>query len=1023
MTLIRFVISAVVTLFLLSGYFLYSAFVVPLTIAVEVDDPLPAMSTKSYRPPALSQAATAHFPDVAWIHAEQLETFESQDQDLILFTQKTEPAEIVDDVAITETDGQMLQMTPIAVLWKNPRDPEGKPFRLIAERGLVRFQNNFYDGVFDIESKSPGRIVWASLDGHVHIDGPEGLVIDGNQFSLSEKNSELRSDQPVTFRYGPTLEDQTEVAGSADMLELKLEESPDAVLGRDLPRVGGIKSLLLRKNVKLKSSYYQKGVQHHADIQCAGLLEYDLSRHLAAFENDVQLTHYIPDGGRYLRERLTCERLELKLKPNPAVETESLESEPFELLDNLVFQGLKAFGVTQRFGGPTSRVRLTSEQHELNATMDGLVYDADSRTATMTDREHVVVTRNEATFSCPKIILKHSTENSLVSLDGVGAGNIAIRGEHFPNEPAEANWANQLNVSLDPESGLHIAELIGEADFTLPKPTMKTSFAGMGIAADRLLVWIDLETAENLQEIENVLKSPLPVSRAQANGNVTLFSHDLVITEADGTKVDRIDVSIRSGKSRTTKKESKSKFFADEKSNGHDSQPVWVTARSFLVDLIHDAELGVVELEKVDGHGNVKFTHRPKPNESLNRIGGDNPIVLTGVRVVGEPDAAGKTHVTMLGQIDERGDVAQPAQLSFGRMRIGGANLSFHQSDNVVSIVGPGKFQLPISKDLDGNELEVPATMEIVWKEKMIFDGQSARFLKSVGCSFDNHRENLSKLNCEDLTVTLNRKLKLDEGANRNQNEPTEIAKIIANHLVNFEAYEFASENGQATELIGIRKGNLNRIEIDQTTKKFTGSGPGQFHLWSFGDSLKLSSTDQATANQPLNSESKASWRYSTLEFSSTIHGDLERKTAELENQRIRILSAPVERSLAIFKRNQLSPKPYESEQEAKFAENAVSMECRNLRVRQKEFNEKSYWELFAEDSTELEGRFFRAVADELSFDERLGKFMLRGIGKKARMFYQKTPREKYRSSEAQMIEFIPKDGSVTVDGASGLSG
>src|SRR5690606_29798404 len=107
----------------------------------------------------------------------------------------------------------------------------------------------------------------------------------------------------------------------------------------------------------------------------------------------------------------------------------------------------------------------------------------------------------------------------------------------------------------------------------------------------------------------------------------------------------------------------------------------------------------------------------------------------------------------------------------------------------------------------------------------------------------------------------------------------------------------------------------------------------------------------------------------STISFSGTIQGNLEQKIAHLNNQRIEMLTAPVDQALVLFRRDQISS-------DTKAAENAVWIGSRNLRVLQQEFGGRVYWNIFARESTELEGKIFRAVADELSFDERLGKFM-----------------------------------------------
>ncbi|MEW4490557.1 hypothetical protein AB1L42_20905 [Thalassoglobus sp. JC818] len=1008
--MVRFVVCLAVTMFLASAYFMYAGVMLPLTAIQKAPDPLPSLSSTDYRPPVLSEAAEQYFPDLDWVNSEHLETFESQTQDLMLFTQNTKRVFVSGQSGSGEDDGRTVEMSPVAVLWKDPRNPEARPFRLIADRALVRFQNRFFDEALELSNSRPGRVVWASLEGTVHIDGPDGLVIDGQQFILSEQSAQLYSDRPIRFRYGPTENDQTEFSGSSDQIAIHLMTDDAPLLGKDLPQVSGVHSLILRKNVLINTTFVSDGKREQAKIACDGPFEYDFQRRFASFESDVVVDHIVPNGQEFDRQQLHCQRLEIDLEPELASEVTTSKSKTLEL-DNLTFRRLQAFNTTRRLGGRITPVQLTSDEHQVQGTMSQLIYDALTRTAVMLDEQGVIVRQNETTFRCPRIKFTHTDKNDLETIECLGAGELLVTSESFGQTPVRAKWDQEVNVLPESGTNLHIVELNGNAEFTIPKTDdpKAGALSQVGIAADQLKVWVDFKNAESLQKSDSLLKSQLPVSRAQAIGNVAMVSRDAIIERAQ-----TIDVRIAHSEESREATESNSQPPTKEngrsnKSDEEAANPLRVAAQSITVHLEHNSADGKVDVRKVDGRGDVVMTHQPEPNESLQELGGENPIVMSGVRVVAHRDRQQNEYVTLLGQLDDRGTVTEPAMIAFGSTRIGGANLAFDRTGNTISILGPGKLRVPVSKNLEGKELDTPGMMEVVWQERMTFDGETARFFDSIRCSFDNHGENLTSLNCENLSVRLTDRIRFDKGTK--DSDSVELHSIHATQLVEFESYEFLKN-----QLVGVRKGQLDDFIVDQSADRFTGRGPGQFHIWSFGNSMKLAPDGKAEANRPIQANEDQSWRYSTIEFSGVINGKITDRSASLENQRIEILSAPVEQAHIKFHRDEISSGRSQ-------AANAVWLGCRNLRINQKSFGDKDYWELFAREATELEGERFRAVADELSFDERMGRFVLRGIGREATLYFQEAPGTQFRPSSHQLIEFIPKRRSVTVDGSTGVGG
>lgn len=991
--MIRFLATLATMLFLSSAYFLYCALVVPFTVAPKIPSTDEMMQGVNYQPPVISDTAAKHFSEVAWLNEGGIKSFQSDDT--FFFTQHVER-----DVA----SGNKVAMSPIAILWIDPENPDAKPYRLLAKKGIIQFENQFFDEAIQLADARPGRVVWGTLEGMVHIDGPDGLGIDGKQIVFSEQSGQLYSDYPVRFRYGPTTNDKTIVKGSADQLNLSLIKSDLPVFGKDMPRVSGASLLTLRRNVDLDVSFVQKGEQHHARLKCDGPFEYDFPQRRASFVNRVRVNHREPDGNRFLTESLDAERLLLLFESNVSG---SASPPSGELIDDLKLRQVTALGKTNGLAGRTSQVLVRSEKHDLVATMQELTYDFMTRTASFFDPRGVVAKRADTTFLCPKVTLTHNESNGLERLHCDGKGELKVAHEQFGDSHAEAMWEHEATVFPEQTGPLHIISLARNAQVTIPEVVGQKNPQRfqMGLASQLIQLWVDLDKAQRLQTREGGMPADLPVHRLLATKDVAMVSQDLIIDHSD-----MVDVHIHKGTGvKETVRQPGSGVvgasFNPGESNGRAKSPFRVSIDQIQVDLEHQSDTGQVVLKHIDGQGHVEIQHQPPQNKTTQELGGNSPVILRGTRVVAKSPSPEDQQITLLGVVDEYGKVTTPAELEFGNTRIKGANITFDQQRNLVGILGAGAFQIPVSTDMDGKSLDQPAILEVVWQERMTFNGLDANFLKAVSCSLKGHQESVSRMTCDDLTVRLNQKLQFTERADRRQKVDVEF--IHAKYGVELESNEY-----QASRLIGARRGSLAEFHINQRTGDFIGLGPGEIHSWSLGDSMKLTPTDSAEANQPIKKDENPGWRHSRLKFSGKFTGNIEQQAAEFEKQDIKILSAPVEQALVKFKEDDVSN-----------VNNAVRLECRSLKIFQREFDNHGYWELFAQNVNDLEGQIFRAVADELSFDERLGRFILRGIGRDATLYFQERPGTPAKPSSHRYIEFIPKKRSLTVDGSSGLSG
>jgi hypothetical protein len=1047
------VLVTLLTVFCLSAtYRLYASYVVPLTESVSAPSPPPLsqFGEGGLQPTVFAEIADEFFPDAPWTRKAELK-WQREDQ-AFLFS---------NEITREDETGNMVRFSPLAILWKDPKRPEAPPFRILAEGARLQFENQFFDSAIHLSNANPGRIVWAVLEGEVHIDGPDGLVLDGEQFVFSEESAQLYSDRRITFRYGPTPEDQTRVSGSAEQVMLRLEPSDEPLFGHDMPRIGGLAGMMLRRNVEIDIHFEEKGKPTQARITSTGPFDYNVARQIVTFEDDVRVRRWTTPADARLEDSLACEWLGIEFEQaEKAGQQRSATGQNF--LDGIQFRRMRALRNPYNAGRPGTQVVLKSDEHDLHATMQELAYDARTRVLKMIDDRRVTVTRGPARFMCPRVELEHGERSSppasaekrgeaspvasdagLERLECIGAGSLTYEDERLGPHPVEATWEGRVDVHPDESGALHVVQLSREARFALP--------GQMQMAADRMTLWLDLEKAEQAglrppvpstspaadgtdgsgkmasssagtangsdEKTDDVLHKPLPLKRARAEGTVRMVSPQLIVRRANS-----IEAVISQGKlPEAEQPPARSDQRTRSRETDDSAQQPWnVWTDAVEIAVTHDITQGKLEVRRVEGDGEVRIRHQPDRAASVGSMELDGPLELTGIRLVADNAGGMDQVVTIFGDVNEKGDVRTPAMAAFGQVRIGGTSISMNRLENRVTIPGAGAFQAPLSRDLEGEPLEKPGLMEVRWRERMDFDGQAAQFFGAVRSSFQDERRNTSLLHCEELQVQLNERISFTE--TDPQPEGLTIELVRARHGVRVEAYEH-----EGTKLIGVRRGELAEFEVRQSTGEFTGLGPGEFDVWSFGDSVRFTPGEAAQANQPAR-RSQPNWRYTNVRFAGKLVGNVHQNVAEL-HERVNLLSAPVDEALVKFK-------PEDLYRPTSQAANSVILNCEKLRITQRQVEggarndersrgaeQQRFSELFATGSTELLGQFGRAVADELSFDERHGRFVLRGIGRDATLHYQKAPGEPFETSSHRMIQFVPSRGSITFDGSTGVSG
>lgn len=988
----RFLVAFVTMMTLLVASRIYSAVITPMiAIATSQETDFKAEET-AIRPPAMfDQQAMEHFPEVKWTHQAE-HAWQVAEAVTLYFREHHRVA----------GSGNTLQISPIAVLWKDPKRPGSPPYRLVAERAQIKFQNSFFDSAISLTDAQPGRIVWGSLEGNVSIDGPDGLKIQGLNFKFDEEALQLYSDFPIKFEFGPTPQDQRKIAGSANQLQLTFLPASESVLGKDMPRISGLSQILLRRNVVLDTTFAQKGEGHHLRLTSNGSLLYDVTKRECTIDDQVQVVHATNKLGSIFKDAITCEWLRLLFdQQDPKASEEGSLQKSF---DGLILNSIQAQG---SLAGKGTRLKLTSDEHEMAAVMQDLNYNAIERRAVLVDQEHVIVQRGETTFQCPQIGIQHSVEKTLEYLECRGPGQMEVYEERFGDHPLLARWASKVTVQPDPESKFHIVHVEENAQFSVPDQ--------FGLGCDSLQLWVDINRLQSqnngLESGGNALAKPLPIKRVRAEGRVRVESALLKVARAN-----LIDALISPGLLEaktpgTSSPGSESPKSAEEEQ----TQSPWIVeADQISLDLVHDSGKALLDFRQIIGQGQVLVRHTPDKPMTVGSQTLEGPITLSGSTFTADNQGGVRQVLTLRGQTDPQGQIQKRASISLGTANVWGGQITLSRHENRIDIPGPGGMSLPIPQSATSGfspstPNSAPHILDIIWGEGMKFDGSAIRFWGKITASLPGEQESISRLLCEELTATLNQKVSFAEPQNRSGS--IGIETLTGRHNVVLEAFEY-----QQTKLSAVHRAEVATFDLNQMTGDFKGSGPGEFHSWTAGDQVRFSPSESPQANQPAKA-SKTNWRYAGVKFAGKIEGNIGRNEAILSD-RVEVITAPVPKPMVKFQRNQLSEKTPE-------AENAVWMKCQQLRIVRKMIGQSKTGmvEAFATGNAELEGHVFHAYADELTYDERRGMFVMRGLGRDATLYHQRQIGEPSRNSSAQVINFNPSKWDISFGGLTGVNG
>jgi len=940
----------------------------------------------------------------------------------------------------TDSD-KAVRLKPFALVWMTEGDDGAEPIRISCDSAYLQFPSEF-----KMPIANPGRVIGGELEGKVRIQGKDGLDIVGKNFVFSESAMRIWSDNHVQFKHGPH-------RGHA--MQLQMELIPDETAGpNDAVAVSGVKSVRLRKNVVMdmqldeelpsarKSATEPLGKAKPSapvNIRSNGSFSFVTETNVATFEDTVRVRKPVgPDE----YDELECDKLTLIFEPGD----DDAETQPDP--DSVRFEGISGNLTFQRLLAVGKKVILVSKTNDMRSYMDQLEYNATDGLVVLTDKKRVRVFQGESELNAPEVSLLQDEEGAAKSVWCRGAGQLTFHDKKSGEIQLHAKWAKQLRKYPDPHSDLDVIEL--DRDAIVRQPLQQS-----GLAADFIKLWVEPHQKDSNASPALAKRSKtteqesqqIRIDRMLALKNVVMISPEM---HAD---TDRLEVwfekadlppqpETTSAQDRTyqgstaaaetgnnvaftqthsdgpvknasgsgpqenpflpgREEESRDNKIATAPVAKKKKEPAVIVCDLIRARILHDADRQQSQVAEIWTHGNVEVTQPGKIGEPPLRISGDR------MHMQNQSEADQLVHV-----------FGAPAHIRDRQMHIQGSNVHLDRNRNHAWVDGEGLLQLPVTSDLDGKPLKTPQVLDVWWRDKMAFDGETAKFLGDVLANLEH-----SRMRCPEMEVLLTERISfadVDRDKRNDEDDKVDIKYVICKGGVDVESREYVEK-----QLAQIRRARFHDLTLNQETGKQLANGPGWITVWrkTEGDRAGLSSNATVRANKPLQNDT-TEWEYSRIDFAGKSDGNMTEQFTTFSD-RVEVVHGPVDQPLETIDPDDLP-------------DSGGWMRCAKMQLTQfkKTDTTPAYIKMLGSGNAELEGRMpgrgrsesrgesFRARADTISFDESKGLYILRSRGNRtATVWRQKHRGGEYSNHDAKRIEFIPALNQLKSNRASGTIG
>ncbi|MDD4789326.1 MAG: LptA/OstA family protein, partial [Pirellulales bacterium] len=206
------------------------------------------------------------------------------------------------------------------------------------------------------------------------------------------------------------------------------------------------------------------------------------------------------------------------------------------------------------------------------------------------------------------------------------------------------------------------------------------------------------------------------------------------------------------------------------------------------------------ELSELMLEGDVELDEIPLRQAS------EQPIRVRGDRIQAIDAESPNTNISVIGR---------PAQFSGRGLTLTGTNINVNAGTNRLWIDGSGQMELPLDRDLKGEPLAQPGTIQVNWQQRMDFDGQTALFEEAVTANTASE-----VLRTETLEVRFTRPIQFRQAGSQ---PAPDLDRLTCRGGVLFEGRGF-----QQAAQVAWQQFEAEQLWIDRTRGEIHAQGPGR---------------------------------------------------------------------------------------------------------------------------------------------------------------------------------------------------
>lgn len=882
----------------------------------------------------------------------------------------------------------------------------GRPIILEAPSAKLTF-----DRAVDFKRAEFGRVQKGTLVGDVVIHSPptapgarDNLLVRTRAVWLDRQS--IRTSNDVEFQYGDS-------SGKGRILEIGLRSDPPGEKKAPKSKYGAVQTVALQHLDYFRIVTAGQGLLNDAmpgasgktvtneptpiEVTCKGEFSFDVVAQLARFERQVQVRRLLPEAPP---DQLHCEELllafvERKTLASPSTREGATAEDP--LAGRLA--RMVAIGTPAVLNAPSSGVHAVAAFMEYSVADRYVTLKSDKQTPQATLRQ------GEQHFTAPQLHYKLAAEGRLGQLHASGPGELRMVQERgTERQIITARWQKELQIQRQEPD--HVISLLDAASVTIDP---------MGrFDGNELHLWVtevavppqtaiqDATQAEKAKEQKP--KVTLVPDRMLAIGNVRVVSQQL---DVDTPRLEAWFINLPAEPAqmqplappqRIREPVQRTSFTPDDAPQGTirnvirppNEQKFRVSGGKIQLRAVVRGRTFELEDLNIDGQAMIDETRTPEPGQEPIFMRGD----LLELRQGTSPDAT----VQISGH---------PAEVGGRGMWLAGGKIDVFRGRNEMRIDGPGEATMPAGQGLEvgGQQPEFrpnqpPQKMHIVWQQRLLFDGLTARFSGDVQI-----RTATQVALCPALEATLSQRF--DFQAMGAQPQP-QLARVFLDGGMPGVYIENRGLN-EFSEQISREKVKVRNLTIDRLAGKMHGTGPGWVNTVRRGSSMPGAPGGPPPPNQSIPAKEPLTSVH--VAFEKEMVGDMARRQVEF-HQHVLTTYSPANNFNDFLVADPL----------ANLLEGMILLESDMLTVRELVEPPNRWFEMEATGHTTVRGTKADVNAPIITYSSAKETLILRGDGRaRAKVWMSRLPGQAPNWIDAEELRYNLRSGELQQDNASNI--